>query len=63
MLADQYKSQELNTVITRSEIPSLMAKNLQLSQQKAQMNMNYAIAQQLNLNADRIGQTVAQCSQ
>lgn len=59
MLADQYKSQELNTVITRSEIPSLMAKNLQLSQQKAQMNMNYAIAQQLNLNADRIGQTVA----
>lgn len=59
MLADQYKTQELNTVIARSEIPSIMAKNLQLSQQKAQMSMSYAVAHQLNLNADRIGQTVA----
>ncbi|WP_428668121.1 tape measure protein [Runella sp.] len=55
MLADQFKSQELNTVIGRSQITSDMAKNLQVSQQKAQINMHYAIAQQLNMNIDRLG--------
>ncbi len=36
-----------------------MAGSLQASHQKAQISMHCAIAQQLNMNADGIGQTVA----
>lgn len=50
---------ETDNSFTRSKLTSVMAGSLQASQQKAQMNMHYAIAQQLNMNADRIGQTVA----
>lgn len=59
MLGYSKLMEETDNSFARSKITSVMAGNLQASHQKAQMNMHYAIAQQLNMNADRIGQTVA----
>lgn len=56
MLADEYKSQELNTIATRSKINAAEAKKIQISTHQAVVNAHI-------LNAERIAQKVMEGSQ